>query len=395
MSSAVSTDPHRTGRRALLLLVGTQAIGIGVIIALLADIQDRFGYPTWTLGMIAGVSFAAAFTAHLVLAPLADKGWERQLILVGALMTVGALVWMAFADQLWHWVVARAILGAAEGALTGSARRTMLSWDPEGQGKALSSLLTALLAGFLIGPPLGSLLNESGAALPFLVPAGVVVLVLPFLRAVHPAEYGIPATRMSRRELARLPGLTSGLILASSSWLLIGVFDAIWARYMSDLGASTVVIGFGFLVLVLPTVFFTPHAGRLADRVNPIKISVAAALIELPFVVGFGFVPSVTVLLLLAVVQAVVWSYLTPPAQAAVAKVSPPAQAAEAQGLLEAVGLVFAAVGAVFGAPIYDALGSRWLFSMAGAVVALAALAVLAMRSRWVHAFEPTFDSLT
>ena len=175
---------------------------------------------------------------------------------------------------------------------------------------------------------------------------------------------------------------------------------------MSDLGASTVVIGFGFLVLVLPTVFFTPHAGRLADRVNPIKISVAAALIELPFVVGFGFVPSVTVLLLLAVVQAVVWSYLTPPAQAAVAKVSPPAQAAvakvsppaqaaEAQGLLEAVGLVFAAVGAVFGAPIYDALGSRWLFSMAGAVVALAALAVLAMRSRWVHAFEPTFDSLT
>ena len=200
---------------------------------------------------------------------------------------------------------------------------------------------------------------------------------------------------MTRRELARLPGVTSGLILASSSWLLIGVFDAIWARYMSDLGASTVVIGFGFLVLVLPTVFFTPHAGRLADRVNPIKISVAAATIELPFVVGFGFVPSVTVLLLLAVVQAVVWSYLTPPAQAAVAKVSPPAQAAEAQGLLEAVGLVFAAVGAVFGAPIYDALGPRWLFSLAGAVVALGAVAVLAMRSRWVHGFEPTVESLT
>ena len=202
--------------------MGTQGIGIGVIIALLADIQDRFGYPTWTLGMIAGVSFAAAFTAHLVLAPLADKGWERQLILVGALMTVGALVWMAFADQLWHWVVARAILGAAEGALTGSARRTMLSWGPRrtGQGPQFAAHSAACRVPHRSAPWQSA--QRVGAALPFLVPAGVVVLVLPFLRAVHPAEYGIPATRMSRRELARLPGLTSGLIFASSSWLLIG-----------------------------------------------------------------------------------------------------------------------------------------------------------------------------
>ena len=222
MASTVVSDPHRTGRRALLLLVGTQAIGIGVIIALLADIQDRFGYPTWTLGMIAGVSFAAAFAAHLILAPLADKGWERRLILLGALLTIGSLVWMAFADQLWHWVVARGILGAAEGALTGSARRTMLSWDPEGQGKALSSLLTALLAGFLIGPPLGSLLNESGTALPFLVPAAVVVLVLPFLRKIHPAAYGRPDVRITRRELARLPGADVGshlgLVVVVDDW---------------------------------------------------------------------------------------------------------------------------------------------------------------------------------
>ena len=393
MFRTATFDPHRTGRRALLTVVATQAIGIGVIIALLADIQDRFGYPTWSLGVITGVSFGMAFAAHLLLSPLADKGWERQLIMVGALLTIAALLWMAVASQLWHWILARSLLGAAEGALTSSARRTMLSWDPEGQGKALSSLFTALLAGFLIGPPLGALLNETGTAMPFVVPAVVVALVLPFLSKIHPAEYGQPEHRVSRRRLASMPGLTSGLILASSSWFLIGIFDAIWARYMSDLGADTVTIGLGFLVLVLPSVLLTPLAGRLADRMNPVRLSLTAAFIELPFIVGFGFASSVTALLGIAVVQAVVWSYLTPPAQAAVAKVSPPGQAAEAQGLLEAVGLVFAAVGALSGAPIYDAFGSRWLFGLAALTVGVAALIVVAMRGRWQSAFDPVQTS--
>lgn len=383
------TDPHRTGRRVLLVLVGTQAIGIGVIIALLADIQDRFGYPTWALGVIAGISFGAAFTAHLVLAPLADKGWERQLILTGALLSIAALVWMAVASELWHWIFARALLGAAEGALTGSARRTMLSWEPDGHGKALSSLLAALLAGFLIGPPLGAFLNETGHAMPFLVPAAVVAAVLPFLRSIRPDPYGTPEQRLPRRQLAALPGLTSGLILASSSWFLIGVWDATWARYMADLGASTVAIGLGFLVLVLPSAAFTPVGGRLADRVNPIKLSVAAAIIELPFVVGFGLVTTVFSLLVLGVVQSVVWAFLTPPAQAAVAKVSPPGQAAEAQGLIEAVGLIFAAVGALAGAPIYDSLGATWLYGISAGVILVASLAVLALRHRWIDAFGP------
>ena len=77
-----------------------------------------------------------AFAAHVTLAPLADRGWERQLILVGAVLTVGSLLWMAVASELWHWVLARGILGAAEGALTSSARRVMLSWDQDGQGES-------------------------------------------------------------------------------------------------------------------------------------------------------------------------------------------------------------------------------------------------------------------
>lgn len=389
MSASATIDPHRRGRRALLLVVGVQAIGIGVIIALLADIQDRFGYPTWALGLIAGASFAATFVAHLVLAPLADRGWERRLILSGAALTVVALLWMAVADALWQWVAARALLGAAEGGVTSSARRVMLSWDPEGHGKALSSLLAALLAGFLIGPPLGGLLNEISTSLPFLVPAGVVLAVLPFLGAIRPAELGRPVSRLSRWRLAMTPGLTSGLVLGSSSWLLIGVFDAVWARYMTDLGADPITIGFGFLVLVLPSVFLAPHGGRLADRMNPVRLAVTAVMIEIPLVVAFGFAGSIPVLLLISVAQAVVWSYITPPAQAAVAKVSPPGQVAEAQGLIEAVGLVFAAVGAIGGAPIYDALGARWLFGLFGGAIFLAGLAVLAMRRRWEDAFTP------
>ena len=377
------TSPYRLPRMVLFVFIGAQAMGIGVIISLLADIQDRFGFPTWSLGTIAGVSFVSTLVAHLWLASFADRGWERRMIVVGGILAVLALLWMATASALWHWVAARALLGFAEGTCVVAGRRVMLSWDPDRQGRALSSLTMALMIGFLAGPPIAGFLNEIHRGLPFLLPAVVEALLLPFLLVVRPGEYGRPAVRLKRRRLVAIPGLAPGLFLAASPWVMIGMLDSLWARYMTDLGAGPATIGVGFLALALPSVFVTPFSGRLADRMNPIRLALTGAVVELPLVAAFGFATGLPFLLVVAALHSATWSFVTPPGQAAVAKVAPPGQAAEAQGLVESYGLGLAALGALVAPPIYAAGGPAVLFFVAAAVLAVTPLVILAKGENW------------
>ncbi|MDE0709717.1 MAG: MFS transporter [bacterium] len=378
---------YRLPRLILLCYIASLATGIGVIFSLLAVIQDRFGFPTWSLGLLAGIPFAMTLFGNIWLTPLADRGWERRLIMLGCLLLVMSLLWMVFAVELWQWVAARALMGIAEGISVGAARRVMLSWTPDHHGQALSSLMVAMLAGILIGPVLGGVLNEFGPALPFLVPAAAGVVVLLALPAVKPGEFERPTVRLSRRRLTALPGFLSGLLLAASNWLYIGVIDAIWSRYMTDLGARPWLIGLGYLVIALPAIVLTPISGRLSDRVNPIRLALVAAVVGLPLLAGYGLVSAVLTLLVVGALHSACWAFVTLPGQAAVARAAPASQAAEAQGLVEAYGFVLAAIGAFAAAPIYEAAGPRSLFLITTAAVALTPLVVFLRRSKWRNAF--------
>ena len=362
-------------------------MGIGVIFALLADIQDRFGFPTWSLGLLAGIPFAMTLFGSLWLTPLADRGWERRLIMTGCALLVASLLWMVFAVALWQWVAARALMGLSEGVTMGAARRVMLSWDPDRQGRTLSSVMVAMIGGVLLGPVIGGLLNEINHSFPFLVPAVAGIVLLFLLPMVKPAEYKRTLTRLNRRHLTAIPGLASGLLLAASNWLYIGVVDAIWARYMTDLGARPVVIGFGFLAIALPTVVLTPISGRVADRMNPVRLALMGSVLGIPMVAAYGLAGGVASLLVVGALHSACWAFVTLPGQAAVAKVAPPGQAAEAQGLVEAYGLTLAAGGAFAAAPIYEAAGPMALFLITAVALAVTPLVVFTRRAKWRGAF--------
>ena len=379
--------PPLVPRLALLASAGTMAMGVGVIISLLADIQDRFGFPAWSLGLLAGISFTFTLMASLWLAPLADRGWERPLIVVGAVCAVLSMLWMTAAAALWQWAAARAVLGLSEGLLMGSARRVLLSWDPEQQGKALSALLVAFMTGFMLGPPVGGVLNGYDPRLPFLVPALAGAVLLPLLLLVKPGSYERAAVRLNRRALLARPGFLSGLLLAAVPWLTIGVIDATWARFLTDLGADPLVIGLGFLALAFPSLAATPVGGRLADRMNPVALGLAAAAVQVPLTALFGWADSIAVLLLFGGLHSASWAMTAPPGQAAVAKAAPPGQAAEAQSLVEACGLVMASAGAYIAAPIYDWAGPEFLYGVTAAALAVMPLTVFGLRSRWRGVF--------
>ncbi len=385
--ASVHGPDSRLPRLVLLLYVATLTSGIGVVFALLAQIQSRYGFPTWSLGLLAGIPFAMTLFGNLWLAPLADRGWELRMIAFGCGMVAASLLWMVFATTLWQWVAARALMGLAEGISVNSARRIMLSWNQDSQGRALSQIMVAVVAGILLGPPLGGALNQINFAAPFLVPAGAAVLVLFLLPIIKPGKYQPPPARLSRRSLMAIPGFASGLMLGSSNWLYVGVIDTIWARYMTDLGAGPLLVGIGFVMIALPSVVFLPLSGRLADRTNPIRLALIACLLGLPLLAAYGLAGGIPALLVIGALHSTCWAFLSLPAQAAVAKVAPPGQTAEAQGMVQASGLTLAAVGAFAAAPLYELGGRTVLFVVTAAAIALLPMAVLTRRDKWRNAF--------
>ena len=383
----VHRPASRLPRLVLLAFVATLTSGIGVVFALLAEIQDRYGFPTWSLGLLAGIPFAMTLFGNLWLVPLADRGWEVRLIAAGCVLVAASLLWMVFATTLWQWVSARAVMGLAEGISVNAARRVMLSWDQDRQGRALSHVMMAVIGGILLGPPLGGALNQINHAAPFLVPAGIALLVLSLLPIVRPGEYPPSPARLSRRSLTAIPGFASGLMLGASNWLYIGVIDTIWARYMTDLGAGPVLVGLGFLIIALPTVVLTPVSGKLADRTNPVRLALVAAILGLPLVAAYGLAGGIPALLVVGALHSACWAFVSLPAQAAVAKVAPPGQTAEAQGMVQASGLTLAAVGAFAAAPLYEAGGPAVLFVATAAAIAIFPMIVFSRRDKWRTAF--------
>jgi DHA1 family multidrug resistance protein-like MFS transporter len=373
--------PGAAGRASLLVAAGILAAGFGLVAALLADLQETFGFPTWGLGLIAGVSFLTGFAGHVTLGPLADRGALRLMLAGGALAGVLSLVWLAAATRLWEFVAARALVGIAEGAFLPAARRLVVAWRPDRPGTELGRLLGAGMAGFVAGPVAGGVL-ASGLGLrgAFLVPAAALAAAVPFLgRMPVPALPAVPGG--SIWSLLRRPIVRAALLLGSAEFFVFGALEAIWARLLTDRGASTTEVGLSLTLVVLPLPLLTPLAGRFADRIDPARLA-AAAVAGLTVVSPlYGIVTGAAATVAVGVLQAAVTSGSAPASQALLTGGVPPGRVAAGQGLLEGFGLLVAAAAALPVGWVYGTLGTRWIgVGLAVPTAALLALGVLEVR---------------
>jgi MFS family permease len=337
------------------------ALGLGLVAALLADLQDEFGFPTWGLGVIAGISYLTGFAGHLGLGPLADRGHVHALLVAGILAGVGSLLWLAAATELWQFVAARAVFGLAEGAFLPAARRLVLVWRPDRPGAELGSLLGAAMTGFVGGPIAGGLLAEAfGLRAAFVVPAVATALALPLVWRIRYTD--LPRSRArSPFTLLRRPLVRAAVLLGGSEFFMIGGLEAIWARLVTDRGASTAEVGLTLTIVVIPVALLTPVAGRLADRIDPARLALGAVAVLGLSVPLLGFVETVVLTVVVGTAQGVFSAITAPAAQALTSRGSPSDQIAAGQGLLDGLGLVLAAVAALPVGWVYETFGARWL----------------------------------
>src|SRR3954468_6778876 len=91
----MSTSRSPRGAAVLVtfgLVLGLLAMGYGALFSMLDDIRDEYGVSEGALGAVIGIGFFAGFLAQVLIAPLADRGHARALVLAGIAVNVVGLV---------------------------------------------------------------------------------------------------------------------------------------------------------------------------------------------------------------------------------------------------------------------------------------------------------------
>jgi len=363
---------RRAPRLALYAACGIESMSYGAVYALLAQLQKHYGLPTWGLGTIAGATFAAQLVAQLTVARYADRGRCRRMLQLGVVMAALGILGFGASSHLWQFIASRALLGFGSGTFIPAALRVVVAEAGDDTGQALGRLMSVQVGGFVVGPPVGALLYSLfGLRVPFFAQAVLLALCLPLLRmVVEPPVVAAHAAKGAIRRLVALRPARAALALAAGTFVTMGAFEATWARFLTDRGATSVTIAISVSLFALPLVFLAPAGGRLADRAGPLRAAIVSLLLlgalqslyAIPVPYWFAFVFSVG--------QSLVIAVCLPAGQAAMAAASPEDLVGAGQGLYGATGAAMAAVASVGAASVYGSLGPSAMWLMVGVATA-------------------------
>jgi MFS family permease len=366
-------------------LMASLAAGYGVLFTIVDDYRDSYGISETAIGVVIGVGFAAAFLSQVLIAPLADRGHARTVVLFGVAINVVGLLLMGFSTELAPILLGRCISGIGIGAAIPAARRIVILSDPNHLGHNLGRLLAADVFGFALGPAISAaLVGPFGIPAPFVVVAVATLILLPVVARVRFTETVDAPHRRVAVDLLRIRPFAGAVVLGAAVFVMIGTFDALWSVVHSDLGTTKWVANVGITLFALPLIVLGPIGGRWAQVNGPFKVAVAGLAGGALFMGLYGVLPTGGLIFAVAMLHAVCDGFTVSSTGVAVAMTVPEERQAGAQGVLGAAQALAAGVMAVVTGALYEYFGRTTAYLVCAAVmlVLVGAGAYLA-RSAW------------
>ena len=346
----------------------------------MSELQEKYGYADSALGLIAGTGFALGLIVQLFVAPLADRGHGRKLIQVGlALAGMGSIVFV-IGDSLGWFVVGRAIVGASLGCTFPAVRALAANLDKTRSAERLGAVAGTEIGGFITGPLVGSLLIDPfGLDATFLVFGAMAVFALV---VIMPRKFPeLTSSTESRRmsfDLMRIRSVRVALILTLAVTFPTGMFDALWDRFLDDLGGNNAMTGLTFAVYGLPFILFSSRAGKFIDRRSPIAVVLWLVIPISLLTISYGVIKQPWIILGIGLFEGILQATMIPAALSAIAKAAPVGRASATQGLSGAVTVLGQMIAAFTAPTIYGAYGAFvTFFAVAVGIAAIAGIAGL------------------
>jgi len=350
-------EPSETGPSLtpyFLILFGASA-GLGSIIVLLAEIRNELGFTETGIGLAIAAGFAAAFVANIIMAPHADRGRAPAMLRGGLALGVVGLLVLAVGQDLWHYVLGRAVFGFALGTAGPAARRTVIVADPANLGRNMGRLGAWDIGGFVAGPMIAAGLNMIGGfRLTFWVMAIALAALLPTAFRAQPDTAARDEEGLGLNGLLRIRRLVGAFFVVAAYFVFIGAFEAVWVLEMDTRGATQTTMAIGLTLAALPIAMLSPLGGSLAQRYGARRWAIGGIATITLLTTFYGVVPGVVALVALTMVTSVLEGFAFPSAPMLVAAAVAENRQAAAQGLMGAVEVATAAVTAVIISIIYD-----------------------------------------
>ena len=359
-------------------LTATFAAGYGVMFTVLDDFRDEYGISAAALGAVVAIGFFTSFLAQVLLAPLADRGHAKHLVLFGIVAGVVGLIIMSFGETVPVLLAARVVMGVGAGTALPAVRRIVILSDPENLGGNVGTLLAADVAGFATGPAISAVLvGPFGIAAPFLVIALVTAAFLPMVVRIHVDERHVEPGSEARFafDLLRIRPYVAALCMGSAVFFMIGTFDALWVIVLDDLDTAEWIANLGIVMFAVPMFFLGSIGGRLAQRAGPFRVGSLGLLAGALFLILYGNAPSGIVIFWISLVHAICDGLTVSSAGVAVGLVAPVERQAGAQGLLGGSQTLMGGVAALLAGTLYDAHGRTVAYGVAAAVMVLLVVA--------------------
>jgi MFS family permease len=366
-------------------LMASLAAGYGVLFTIVDDYRDDYGISETAIGIVIGVGFFAGFLSQVVIAPLADRGHARRVVLFGVALNVIGLLLMGFSTTLTPILIGRFISGIGIGAAVPAARRIVILADPNHLGQNLGRLLAADVFGFALGPAISALLvGPFGIPAPFVVVAVASAVLLPFVARVQVAESTVPPKRRLAVDLLKIRPFAGAVVFGAALFVMIGSFDALWAVVHKDLGTSEWIANLGITLFALPLIVLGPPGGRLAQVHGPFRVAVIGLSLGALFMSLYGVLPTGTWIFAVVMVHAIADGLTVSSSGVAVGMVVPEDRQAGAQGVLGAAQALSAGVMAIVTATLYENFGRTTAYAICAVVMlALVATGAWLARSAW------------
>ncbi len=366
-------------------LSGALACGYGVLFTVVGDYRDEYGISETEIGILIGAGFLAAFFSQIFVAPIADRGHARTIIIVGVIANFVGLMMMAFGTSLTPLLLGRVISGVGIGSASPAIRRIVILSDPENLGRNLGRLLSAGVFGFALGPAISAVLvGPFGLASPFIVVATANVVLLPLASAVTVTEKIDESRRRLAFDLLRSRVVAGALVLGATIYLMIGTFDALWDVVHEDLGTSDWMANLGITLFAAPLVIFGPFGGRLAQRIGPFRIGAAGLSIGAVFIFMYGQLPSGEWIFTVGMIHACSDGLTMIAPGVAVAMSVPEERQAGAQGLMGAGQALTAGITAIVVGYLYETSGRAAAYATAAGAMAFMIIIAVALAAPFI-----------
>ncbi len=365
-----------------LLICGFSVpMSVSMIFPALSDLQDKYHFSDAGLGFIAAAGFMASLLVSLFVAPFADRGKPKKLVLAALVLASLGSTLFAFGNTLWMFVIARAISGAALGTSGPAVKAIAANIDKTRAAERLGRLRGVELAGFTGGPLIGAtLIAPFGLRGAFLI-FGVFALIA-FMVVLPKDLPSLPSTEESKRlsiELLKYRPIRAAALASLTLFIPVGIYDALWDRYITDRGGNNFMVGMTFLLYTIPFIVLGAKGGRIADQKGAAKMTVIGIFMTAPLVMLYGFLPSAILLVSFSLVEGVIGSLSIPATQSLMAQVAPHGRASAAQGLNGTGDLIAGSIMSLIAPIIYGSHGAGATFTFAAVLMVISGTAVALM----------------